>query len=289
MYLFDHTIVPILNYASEVWGFEEWSKLETLHLKACKYALGVRSNTTTDAVYAELGRMSLQCHRHINILKFYTRISSLDSERYASKAFYMLVDSEYPNWVSQTHDLQTLYEIQLSDNRSVIKNKVRKHFELEILGKLNDHITANKKLHLFASFKTTFKFETYLDFLTDFNVRSCLAKLRLSSHNLQIEAGRFHKNKTPRDERFCLYCKTANVFEVEDEIHFVLSCPLFAEERKKVLEKIYRRYPNTALLNNKNMFVWLMCQEDCETTKLLGNFCKKSFNKRTKYFNNSLT
>ena len=87
------------------------------------------------------------------------------------------------------------------------------------------------------------------------------------------------------EEKLCTFLPNL----VEDEIHFVLSCPLFAEERKKVLEKIYRRYPNTALLNNKNMFVWLMCQEDCETTKLLGNFCKKSFNKRTKYFNNSLT
>ena len=64
LYLFDHTIVPILNYASEIWGFEEWSKLETLHLKACKYALGVRSSTTTDAVYAELGRISLQTTSH---------------------------------------------------------------------------------------------------------------------------------------------------------------------------------------------------------------------------------
>ena len=43
-------VASILNYASEIWGFEEWSKLETLHLKACKYALGVRSSTTTDAV-----------------------------------------------------------------------------------------------------------------------------------------------------------------------------------------------------------------------------------------------
>ena len=84
LYLFDHTIAPILNYASEVWGFEEWPKLETLHLKACKYELGVRSNTTTDAVYADFGRMSLQCHRHSNILKFFTRISALDSELYAS-------------------------------------------------------------------------------------------------------------------------------------------------------------------------------------------------------------
>ena len=43
-------VASILNHASEIWGFEEWSKLETLDLKACKYALGVRSSTTTDAV-----------------------------------------------------------------------------------------------------------------------------------------------------------------------------------------------------------------------------------------------
>ena len=40
LYLFDHTIVPILTYASEIWGFEEWPTLEMLHLRACKYALG---------------------------------------------------------------------------------------------------------------------------------------------------------------------------------------------------------------------------------------------------------
>ena len=61
LYLFDHTIAPILTYASDIWGFEDLFKLEPLHLKACKYALGVRPSTTTDAVYAELGRVSLQC------------------------------------------------------------------------------------------------------------------------------------------------------------------------------------------------------------------------------------
>ena len=60
LHLFDHTVDSIPNYASEIWGFEEWSKLEALHLKACKYALGVQSSRTTDAVYGELGRVSLQ-------------------------------------------------------------------------------------------------------------------------------------------------------------------------------------------------------------------------------------
>ena len=286
LYLFDHTIVPILNYASEIWGFEEWSKLETLHLKACKYALGVRPSTTTDAVYAELGRISLQTHRHIRILSFFTRLASLDSKRYASKAFAMLIkDADYghSNWVSHACDLRVRYGIQESDNRSVIKTKVISYFESEVLGRLNEHITENKKLNLYASFKTIYKFESYLDYIQDFTVRCILAKLRISAHNLQIETGRFSKNKTPRDERFCPYCKTLDIFKVEDEVHFLLTCPLFNEERQIFLQKIHKTFPNTSALNEFNMYIWLMSQEDYITTKVLGNFCKKSFEKRSKF------
>ena len=105
LYLFDHTIIPILNYASEIWGTNDWPKLERLHLSACKYARGVKSTTTTDAVYAELGRYSMLYSRHINILKFYLRVSILENERYANKAFIMLqedADNGHSNWVSKS-------------------------------------------------------------------------------------------------------------------------------------------------------------------------------------------
>ena len=289
LYLFDHTIVPILTYASEIWGFEEWSKLETLHLKACKYALGVRSSTTTDAVYAELGRISLQTTRHINILSFFDRLSSLDSKRYASKAFAMLIkdaDHGHSNWVSRARDLRVRYGIQQSDARPVSKTKVSSNFNSEVFERLHAHFTENKKLNLYTSFKTVYKFESYLDYIQDFTVRSTLAKLRVSAHNLQIETGRFSKNKTPRDQRFCPYCKTLNIFTVEDEIHFLLTCSLFNDERRIFLQKVYRTSPTTASLNKLNMFLWLMSQEDYYTTKLLGNYCKKSFEKRANFLSN---
>ena len=110
-----------------------------------------------------------------------------------------------------------------------------------------------------------------------------LGELRLSAHNLQIETGRFSKKKTPRDERFCLYCKSQNTFTVENEVHFVLACPLYNEQRRLFLEEIYRYFPTTALLDDYNMYKWLMSQEDYNITKRLGMFCKNSFSKRAKY------
>ncbi len=160
-------------------------------------------------------------------------------------------ESGHSNWVSHVRELQIRYKIQQTDNRSMIKTKVRKHFESKLLKCLKEHITSNKKLHLYASFKSTFKFETYLDLLPDFNIRSTLAKLRLSAHNLQIEAGRFHKNETRRDERFSLFCKTTNVFEIENEIHFLLTYPLFDIERKKAFEIIIFRQTKYFHMANK--------------------------------------
>ena len=55
LYLFDHLISPILSSGSVVWGNQEWIELERLHLFLCKFALGVKSSTPNDGIYAELG------------------------------------------------------------------------------------------------------------------------------------------------------------------------------------------------------------------------------------------
>ena len=197
--------------------------------------MGVQSSTTTDAVYAELGKVSLQCQRNRNISNIFTQLSSLDIQRYASKAFFMLAkDTDYGHysWVSHARDLRVRYNIQQSDTRSVIKTKVTKHFQSEVLNRLNEHITENRELNVYASFKTIYKFESYLDYIQDFTVRCTIARLRVSAHNLQIETGRFSKIKTHRDKRFCPYYKTLNIFTVEDEINFVLACPLLMKNVK---------------------------------------------------------
>lgn len=50
----------------------------------------------------------------------------------------------------------------------------------------------------------------------------CISKIRLSSHNLAVETGRF--NRTTRNQRKCIY---SNINCVEDEFHFILVCPLY--------------------------------------------------------------
>ena len=90
LHVFDHTILPILNYGAEVWGNSPWNELENLHLQACKYTLGVHQSTPTDGVYSELGRYPLYVYQKISIIKYLKRLEGLSNEHLVKKAFNQL-------------------------------------------------------------------------------------------------------------------------------------------------------------------------------------------------------
>ena len=62
------------------------------------------------------------------------------------------------------------------------------------------------------------------------NTRKHISRIRLSSHCLNVEIGRY-QNKN-RQDRLCESCTTQ---QIEDEFHFVLQCPKYVQLRKKYL------------------------------------------------------
>ena len=65
----------------------------------------------------------------------------------------------------------------------------------------------------------------YLDTFLSNALRVAIGKLRISSHQLEIENGR--ANRVPREERLCTLCH----IEIEDEYDFTCKCPTYAEIR----------------------------------------------------------
>ena len=66
----------------------------------------------------------------------------------------------------------------------------------------------------------------------------CITKIRLSSHKLAIEQGRY--NKANRNRRTCKLC----INEIEDEMHFILSCPSYVNLRKQFIKSYYWKKPS---------------------------------------------
>jgi len=118
--VFDHTIKPILLYGSEIWGcFNPFKKVlkkddisfdkiypnlfaDKLHIKFCKFILGVNKKATHFAVLSELGRFPL----HFDIIKskirYWYRLENLGSSFPLLKEAYLdsksLLQSNIPSW-----------------------------------------------------------------------------------------------------------------------------------------------------------------------------------------------
>jgi len=68
--------------------------------------------------------------------------------------------------------------------------------------------------------------------------RNCITKIRLSSHNLAIESGRF--TGITRLNRLCIFCGD----DIEDEFHFVLKCKTFQGFRNYLIKPYYWKKPS---------------------------------------------
>ena len=97
--LFDKLILPIINYGCEVWGFNNGTALERVHLQFCKTLLGVKKTAQNDFIYGELGRMPLKNFRYYAIVKYWIKILQSDSKKYIRITYNMLYQdiAEKPN------------------------------------------------------------------------------------------------------------------------------------------------------------------------------------------------
>ena len=73
-------------------------------------------------------------------------------------------------------------------------------------------------------------FEDYLTSIRSEKLRMPITRLRLASHDLEIEIGRH--NRIDRNNRICKLC---NSNAIETEFHFVMVCPLYKDLRRKYI------------------------------------------------------
>ena len=279
--LFDKLVLPILNYGCETWGFHSGTALERVQLQFCKQLLGVKKCTQNDFIYGELGRTPLQNHRYYTVVKYWLKILQADSKRYIKIIYNTLYRdiSNKPtsiNWVSLLRDLlfrlgfpEVWYHQSVGDVKlflHLVKQRIHDQFLQNWSSRLD-----NSSRAIFYSRIANFSFQPYIDMLNNRQTRNSLARLRLSSHRLCIETGRWSKPvSTPLVDRKCTFCNT-----LEDEYHFVMECCLFADLRKQLLPKYYWSRPNMY------KFVELLKSENDILISKLGRFVNRSFTIRS--------
>ena len=266
IHLFDSLIKPILMYMSDFWGGlkapeEKYNPIEKLHFMACKQILGVQKQTTNVGVLLELGRVPLQNFAIKAAIKNWERIKAGGVNELLKNSHNSARVDGLP-WITniksilQSHNMENYYTNRTHKNKHPFIHKLLHKKQCEKFHQ-NAFQTINnpeKKLRTYALFKTQLGCEKYLHEINNIAIRQSLTKFRLSNNTLNIEKGRHTTPKTPKELRFCPFCPD----KVEDEVHFLLGCPVYHVPRDEMMGVILKENPLFLQDTRKKQFVGLM-------------------------------
>ena len=104
----------------------------------------------------------------------------------------------------------------------------------------------------------------YLRDIKETYIRFSITRLRLGSHNLMLERGRWQRPKMKFIDRTCDECDV-----IEDEFHVVCICSRFSEIRKKYLPSTLYEKPSM------HSFIDFIINGSKNEIRLFGIFCHK--------------
>ena len=299
-------IKPILLHNSEIWGntIADYNKLleegsnktkmyfqntfEKMHVKWCKYLLGVHSKSTNIAVLAELGRYPLILEVILNQIKFWIRMTGCnansllydcyktnDTMMQEGKSCWLKNIKTILEKIGMNELLRKPDECHLPSVKRKVKQKLRNIFDAQFESDLHGDVRNNgegNKLRTLRMFKRNMKEELYLTLIANRNIRTNFTKLRISAHNLPIETGRHRRNgKIPLKERKCDMCDDNTV---GSEFHTVMSCEAVSVPRKCMFDEISIIFPPFKEMCEDGKFIFLMQGNDPDLARQLANYIK---------------
>ena len=243
--LFDKSVLPVLTYASEIWGPEANSSIENVHFKFCKRQLGVGFYTPHSAVLGECGREHIHVSCYVKCIKYWLKIISLPHSSLLRSCYEMEYNQSLlgkTNWASKVRDLLYSHGFQwIWDGQSVLDahafltvfTERVKDCELQ---KWHSDLTNTPKLRTYCLFKASKEAESYLTINIPRRLKVCLARFRTGSHNFEIEKGRH--NNILVENRLCKFCQERGIRVVEDEFHVLLECHMYDYLREMYIQEL---------------------------------------------------
>ena len=263
--LFNHTILPILLYGSEIWGFQNTKLLENVQNQFLRSITKLKKSTPIYMIYAELGITPISIHIKSRMIGLWLKIVNSEDSK-LSKIMYNIMQSELHlnpqyKWLNFVKNiLISVGRVDLFNQISINNPEIVKIRIIQTLNDLNMQewhakTIESSKGRNYKVFKDDQQFEPYLRILPR-KAYIPLIKFRTGNHRLPVETGRWED--LPYSERKCTLCEKN---DIGDEFHYLLICPSFATERNALLKQYYFQRPNIIkykeLLTTKNKYILL--------------------------------
>ena len=85
--LYGSGVVPILDYCSFVWGYNDLDKIDTIENRAIRLYIGVHRFAANKAINAYMGWISCRTRRHVNMLRLWNKLITVDNSRLVNNIF----------------------------------------------------------------------------------------------------------------------------------------------------------------------------------------------------------
>ena len=249
--MFDAAFSSAILYGSEAWIGVSLKPVEKLYASGVRSLLGVRNSTPLLTCFIEAGLPSLQALVKDRQSKFLRKMISQRQgmEEDDPLMFTLNVMRTLNPGITRHIDALCAHTDHLKQDNLNTCQAIRhkKGTKFVTYCKVNPELS-------------THPIYTKYDTIAD-NLRITFTRLRLSSHRLRIEIGRW--SHIPAQLRFCPHCRNNNCEVVQDEEH-VLTCPAVQPTLTKF------NYPNRSLLalfdnaNRKTLTMLSQCIEILE-------------------------
>ena len=274
--LFDSCVLPVCMYSAGVWGHKEYSMLNTVQNKACRFFMCVPAQSPNAGTQGEMGWLSMLSKSKLEVARLWCRLKNMEVGRLTKHIFTWssnMANNRCRNWVYSTRAM--FEQLDLGDTpygeaigtRPFLRNVSAKLAQQDsavwhqaLWNDRNNRVNGNK-LRTYRLFKDTLEVEPYLLLNQHRLQRRSLAMLRIGVLPLEVETGRYARPATPLDERLCQLC-TLNV--VEDEKHFMLQCPLYEDQRQSMLQRASVLNEHFNSLNYVDKMTYLMKEHELQ-------------------------
>ena len=173
LHLFDSTVLPIILYGCEIWGFQNTKMIDTIYNQFLRNISKLRKSTPIYMLYAELGRKPIDINIKSRMISLWISLVNNDNRNKISKKIYDIMRSEYNRgqnykWLDYIKNIRiSVGQLDLFNQNFIANPRATK---ANITSKLNDLFIQDwySKLQLssmgryYSIFKETINIEPYL-------------------------------------------------------------------------------------------------------------------------------
>ena len=270
--LYQSCVCPVLDYASEIWGYKGYDKIDRIQNRAIKAYLGVHSLAPKPSIQGDMGWTESCIRRKVNMGRYWNRLVRLSDDGLTKKVFLWALGQRSKGWASEMREIfEKVNMLEIYDSLNECST-VRLWADLHNLKcqEWKDNLVKYPKLRTYITFKDNFCIEPYVSVDMNRKYRSVLAQLRSGILPLEIECVRWKSLEV--EERKCKVCDQSVVSQ--DESHFLFECSLYNSERSHFIETIDR--PDLLRLENREKWEIIMLNENAiEIGRFMWNILEK--------------